>query len=275
MHTFRAGLGRTVALFVIFSLAASVVLAVDVTYSGYILSGAQYDLYTVHLEEGDHVTATLVCDESAPNIRPLDPVLSVYFPGSDPSDTINSDRYNDDGFGLDDDPSGVECDAFDSSRIRFTAPEAGDYIFRADGFGSATGPYTLHIISRAGGGDEWFEPGDDRINRQAYATASIYCDVDNSRVLILGIDATGHGTEVLSVPYADLPATPTGSNLLIAQNANIAFYRLTSGEYQVNAGPDAEGKTYVAIWNGCPMTYQNAYILQNGVLTQTEANGPR
>lgn len=29
-------------------------------------------------------------------------------------------------------------------------------------------------------------------------------------------------------------------------------------------------KEYVVIWDGCLQMYVNAYILQNGVLTQTE-----
>jgi len=275
MRAFRRGLNRAVALTFILGLMASAVFAATTSYSGNIAAGPQYDLYTLHLAEGDRVKATLICDEIAPGDRPLDPVLSVFFPGSDSSDTINADRYNDDGFGLDDSADGVDCNAFDSSRIRFTVPADGDYTFRADGFGSSTGPYTLRIDVNGVGGEQWFEPGDDRINRQAYATASIYCDADNSRVLVLGISPTVIGNELLSVPYAELPAAPTDSNVLIAQNGNVSLYRLTTGEYQVNSGPDAEGKTYVVVWNGCPMTYQNTYILQNGVLTQTEANGSK
>lgn len=123
----------------------------------------------------------------------------------------------------------------------------------------------------------WFEPGDDRINRQAYAYASVYCQADEQRVGIYGIHSTGAGEfndgsgfPAIFVPYAELPPTPTDGNVLIAQYANIEFYRLTTGEYQVNAGPDPEGKEYVLIWDGCPQTYIQAYILQNGVLTQTE-----
>ncbi|MGE0641533.1 MAG: hypothetical protein AB7G12_10900 [Thermoanaerobaculia bacterium] len=132
------------SLFVLFLVMAAPLAAQDYTYSGVITSGAQYDLYTVPLRGSDLVVATLVCDFDGVS-RPLDPVLSVFYPGSDPSDTSNADQYNDDGFGGDDDPNGVDCDAFDSSRVIFTAPIDGDYVFRADGFGSSTGPYTLSI----------------------------------------------------------------------------------------------------------------------------------
>lgn len=277
MLAFRNRITRAIALTFVISLVTFVVLASSASYSfsGNIASGAQFDLYSVHLDPGDQVVATLVCDEISPGDRPLDPVLSVYFPGVDSSSTSNANVYDDDGFGSDDSDSGVDCNAFDSSRLRFEAPDAGDYTFRADGFGSATGPYTLRILVNPSSNPQWFDPGDDRINRQAYATASIYCDADNSRVLVLGISPTVIGNELLSVPYADLPPTPTDSNVVIAQNGNVTFYRLMTGEYQVNSGPDAEGKTYVVVWNGCPMTYQNTYILQNGVLTQTEANGSK
>ena len=116
------------------------------TNSGSIDSGDEYDLYTLNLSEGLVVTGTLVCDELTPGgSRSLDPVLSVYFPGSDPSDIANADVYNDDGFGADDDPAGVDCDAFQSSRVIFTVPATGSYVFRADGFGSSIGPYTLAL----------------------------------------------------------------------------------------------------------------------------------
>jgi hypothetical protein len=101
----------------------------------------------VFLVVGTAVEATLVCEEIAPGNRPLAPVLSAYNPGSDPSSTLNADFFNDDGFGLDDDPNGVDCNAFDSSRLRFRAPVNGTYTFRADGFGSSTGPYTLTIVT--------------------------------------------------------------------------------------------------------------------------------
>ena len=116
------------------------------TRTGTIAAGDQFDLYTLNLPAGLVITGTLGCDELTPGgSRPLDPVLSVYFPGSDPSDVANADVYNDDGFGADDDPAGVNCDAFQSSRVIFTVPAAGSYVFRADGFGSSTGPYTLVV----------------------------------------------------------------------------------------------------------------------------------
>lgn len=120
---------------------------------------------------------------------------------------------------------------------------------------------------------------DGRINNQCYAYAAVYCDDTAQRVAIYGIPpmdangrSAGQGFPAIFVNYSDLPPTPTTEqgNQLISQFENIAFYRLTTGEYQVNAGPDAEGKSYVVIWDGCPWNTVSAYILQNGVMTQTE-----
>lgn len=117
-----------------------------------------------------------------------------------------------------------------------------------------------------------FEPGDGRINLQAYAPAAVYCDAANSRVAIYGIDDAGHGYEAIFVAYADLPDTPA-SNQLIAQFEDIRFFRLSTGEYQVSAGPDAEGKEYMLIFDGCPASTAAAYLFDHltGALTQTES----
>lgn len=67
-------------------------------------------------------------------------------------------------------------------------------------------------------------------------------------------DANGH--LLIDVPMevlAGLPGFPD-ENLLIAQSADgtAALYLLTTGEYQVNAGPGADGYVYVLIWTGIP-----------------------
>ncbi len=126
-------------------LAVPAAQAQEWVINGSIDSGPEFDLHTVSLIAGQEVTATLVCAFDGVS-RPLDPVLSVFRPSNpNTSDTALADYYNDDGFGTDDYPWGVDCDAFDSSIVIFTADETGTYTFRADGFGSSTGPYTLTI----------------------------------------------------------------------------------------------------------------------------------
>ncbi len=124
--------------------------AANYVYTGNILTGPQYDTYPIFLTRGDLVRATLVCDQIDGGTRPLDPALSVYLPLALADDTAAAVMYNDDGFGLDDDPAGINCDAFQSSRIIARAPQSGTFTFRADGFGSSTGPYTLTIDTTPG-----------------------------------------------------------------------------------------------------------------------------
>ncbi|MFN8375347.1 MAG: hypothetical protein U0694_21025 [Anaerolineae bacterium] len=45
-----------------------------------------------------------------------------------------------------------------------------------------------------------------------------------------------------------LPAVED-ENLLVASSGDITLYKLTSGEYQVNNGPDAEGKVHVVVFD--------------------------
>jgi hypothetical protein len=117
--------------------------AIHYVYTGNILTGAQFDTYVIPVQAGDFINATLVCDEVAPGDRPLDPVLSLFLPGVPATDVQNSAAYSDD-------QGNQACNAFRSSLILFRAQIAGQYTFRADGFGSAIGPYTLTIDTTPG-----------------------------------------------------------------------------------------------------------------------------
>lgn len=226
----------------IISIGAASVSAADYSFTGDILSGTQYDLYTVDLIAGEHVVATLVCNEIAPGDRPLDPVLSAYFPGVDASDTINANAYNDDGFGLDDDPNGVDCNAFDSSRLQFTAPVTGAYTFRADGFGSATGPYSLVIRTGVG-----FSDG--RINPQDDAPIVLYCD--------------GSATVFYSVTGVPLGTVENGGS---ATFGSATVGPTADGRMYVNAA-FSDGKSYLFVWSGCAHGSFEAYNVNGGVPT--------
>lgn len=61
---------------------------------------------------------------------------------------------------------------------------------------------------------------------------------------------------VTSAQLAKLPEFPE-HNMLIRERGPVALYKLTSGEYQVNVGPDAEGKVYTTTFTGCPA--ENVY----------------
>lgn len=225
-------------------IAVLPVFAFTTSFTGNILSGAQYDLYTVDLIAGEQVTATLVCDEIAPGNRPLDPVLSAYFPGSDPSNTSNANVYNDDGFGADDDPSGVNCNAFQSSRITFGAPVTGTYTFRADGFGSATGPYTLRISTTNGSPLAL----DGRINPEPAAPVVVYCQ--------------GTGVHLFSPTGTDLGSVEAGGTLSVA---GVHVAPMADGRMQLTA-PMAD-KTYMLIWTGCTRGTSYAYTIEGSATT--------
>ncbi|MBK8026422.1 MAG: hypothetical protein IPK19_34800 [Chloroflexi bacterium] len=243
---FRLRFVSVLALMVVLIFSVVVVSAADYGFSGNILAGAQYDLYTVNLVAGENVVATLVCDELVPGSRPLDPVLSAYFPGVDPSDTINANLYNDDGFGLDDDPNGVDCDAFDSSRIFFSAPVTGAYTFRADGFGSSTGPYTLTI--RSGGGNPM--AADGRLNPQQDAPIVLYCNDGSVDAYSVSGQFQGSVADGDSATFGAAEIRPTAD-----------------GRMEVSAGlPD--GKTYLFIWDGCAAKGNwEVYNVANGLPT--------
>ncbi|MBE2268084.1 MAG: hypothetical protein IAE80_07605 [Anaerolinea sp.] len=68
-------------------------------------------------------------------------------------------------------------------------------------------------------------------------------------------DGAGQGYRVMRVRETELDDLPDypNQNVLLRRNEGIALYQLSSGEFQVNAGPDASGKIYVLIFNlACP-----------------------
>lgn len=243
--------------------SAALVRAATYTFSGEITFPGEEVEHTFFVEAGQYVRVELLCGDPPT----LDPTLYIY----DPDDEYVTE---------DDDGGDKECGAnpYYSSKLSFQAAKTGVYTAVAAGYagnGDDTGPYIL-IITVSDNQEEspWFDPGDARINRQAYASASIYCDAANGQLVVYDIDADGNGVEAFSVPFADLPPTPTDANVLVLQQSGLSLYRLTTGEYQLIGSADAEGKSYVVVWDGCPYTYLNTYILQNGVLTQTESNTP-
>ena len=76
------------------------------------------------------------------------------------------------------------------------------------------------------------------------------CDIE-----VLGIDRkTAKPRKALYVTaktLAKLPDNPE-TNTLIATYYEFNLYKLTTGEYQLNVGPDVEKKVKVIIWRGCP-----------------------
>lgn len=72
------------------------------------------------------------------------------------------------------------------------------------------------------------------------------------------VNEDASGTLIFFIPssdLADLPANPDAPiEIYRSENGVYGFYKLPSGEYQVNAGPDAEGKVDVINFTGVPPT---------------------
>lgn len=83
---------------------------------------------------------------------------------------------------------------------------------------------------------------------------AVYADEDG--VAVYAINDKSVGELALFVTTEELKALPEkpDENLLVAQSEDgkFALYKLTTGEYQVNMGPDAEGKVQVIIFDALP-----------------------
>ncbi|MEO8396246.1 MAG: hypothetical protein ABI700_24845 [Chloroflexota bacterium] len=75
---------------------------------------------------------------------------------------------------------------------------------------------------------------------------------------IWSIEADGQGKRAIKLTaddLADLPAADEIENYVMVESAKndfITLYKLNSGQYQINVGPDSEGKVYVIDFTGCP-----------------------
>jgi hypothetical protein len=120
----------------------------------------------------------------------------------------------------------------------------------------------------AGGGADEEEappppPSDGRLPGSG-TEAVVYAEDDG--IEIWAIDDNSQGTRVLFVSteeLASLPANPEQNTLIAAtDDGQFALYKLTTGEYQINIGPDAEGKIRVMIFDAIPPTNVYGYDLQ-------------
>ncbi len=110
-------------------------------------------------------------------------------------------------------------------------------------------------------------PEDDRINCQGIDEYAVYtrtttsgaCYID---VYLINRDDARRAFRATTREIAAVPELPE-ENTLIDSYFEIALYRLTSGEFQVNYGPSRQdGKIYELIWTGCPAEErrENSYV---------------
>ena len=85
------------------------------------------------------------------------------------------------------------------------------------------------------------------------------CEIEIGKVGALGYDELA--IWLTSAELAALPENPE-QHMLVDQYYEIAMYKLTTGEFQINYGPDAEGKVYVLNFTGCPAQniYESHYV---------------
>ena len=141
---------------------------------------------------------------------------------------------------------GFGC-GLDQSYI-FTAPAAGTYGFGVYNDNATLGDSADVSISVYIPGQKL---GDGRINDIGGATFAVYCK--GAIIEVYGINGgTGLGYFAFRASQtSEIPDT----NTLLKKFENITLWRLAgSGLYQINRGPDAEGKTYVFRFDGCPAT---------------------
>jgi hypothetical protein len=113
------------------------------------------------------------------------------------------------------------------------------------------GPAEVAIVFPEDDTGKPFDPGDGRVKPDAGAPVAVYCHDYGIDVYRINPDSTG--TLVFSATNAEIKRVgdSPARNTLIDSAGNIRLYQLTTGEFQVNAGPDAEGKEYVLTWEEC------------------------
>jgi len=109
-------------------------------------------------------------------------------------------------------------------------------------------------------------PPDDRLNwKRGDLYAVIYRRADsngNPSLQIYDVDAESHGHLLCVFTQADLSSEPPDQNTLIrACSPIVHLYQLSSGEAQVNIGPDAEGKSYILVFDAETFEVANVYNL--------------
>jgi hypothetical protein len=140
-------------------------------------------------------------------------------------------------------PSGL------TETLSYTIPASGNYQF-AFLWSLIHGGHTTvtATTSCSGPGQAGEVPlfTDGRINTDAAQTASIYCANGGITVYAV-VDSVGHlAFKATKAELAAVPAKPA-KNTLITSGLNVSLYRLTTGQFQINAPDD-----YVFTWNGCP-----------------------
>ena len=104
---------------------------------------------------------------------------------------------------------------------------------------------------------------DGRINPGKGDMNAVIYETEQGGIEVYDVGDSGTGFLVISVTDEALAGYPEkpGENTLISSSADgkTALYKLTTGEYQVNTGPDGEGKVTNIIFTGRDNVYLREY----------------
>ena len=112
----------------------------------------------------------------------------------------------------------------------------------------------------------------DNTSVNCFGPYQLYTDPDDDGECFIDIwiIEEGQGVQALTVSAEDLAELPEAEDIeegyvLIddAYNGYLTLYKLQTGEFQLNVGPDVEGKVHFITWTGCPAeeTYESTFVL--------------
>lgn len=111
----------------------------------------------------------------------------------------------------------------------------------------------LFTCSGSSGSGDWFDPGDNRINPSQSAWGVIYPHhfATGDGLNIYTLNEAGQWVSVLLITPEMLASVPEKPDdyTFIAREGNVELYKLPTGQYQLNVGPDGEGKIMVTIFD--------------------------
>lgn len=175
-------------------------------------------------------------------------------------------------------PSPTYITFADQFVFQYPVPQTGEVLLRIDlyagysGFGSLTETITMNYaltVSGVSNPTRLLEQaaGVQRVGGDPSLPVVIYVPTSNAYqkgdlyIDIWQLDGHNIGYRALYISSDELLALSDfpAENILIASDGFIGVYKLTTGEYQVNVGPLADGKVHVIIFDGIPPTHTYGY----------------
>lgn len=205
-----------------------------------------YYLVYVDLTAGVPFLANFVCvlqSEYYGTPGSIDPYLELYAPGTNPLE----DEY----VAWADDEGELDCAGAYDAILEYTPELSGTFTLLVQDISSGGGDGILTLDGVTLPTTLPFPDG--RVNQQQWATAAVFCNV-NGNLDIYAIDSAGVGRLVIRENWLALQALGVPEvNTLRAQSedGSVRLYRLSSGEWQVNAPADSLLDGYVFRWTQC------------------------